>query len=286
MSRVLILGAGPAGVSAALYTTRAGLETTLLYRDGGSLMKAHAIENYYGFAEPVPASALMENGRKQAARLGARFVEAQAFGISWDGAFSVETDKGAYGAEALILATGTSRAAPRLKGLSELEGRGVSYCAVCDGFFYRGKDVAVLGAGDYAVHEAEELLPITASVTLLTNGEAAPAHLPKGLRAETRKLVALAGNDLLERAEFEDGGSLAVSGVFVALGTASGGDLARKLGVAMDGNRIIVDADMATNLPGLFAAGDCTGGKLQVAKAVYEGMAAGSAAIGFLRAQK
>lgn len=286
MSRVLILGAGPAGVSAALYTTRAGVETTLLYRDGGSLTKAHAIENYYGFAEPVPAAALMENGRKQAARLGAKLVEAQAFGIGWDGGFTAETDNGAYAAEALILATGASRAAPRLPGLSDFEGRGVSYCAVCDGFFYRGKDVAVLGAGEYAVHEAKELLPIAASVTLLTNGQAAPALLPEELQVETRTLRALAGNALLERAEFEDGAPLAVSGVFVALGTASGGDLARKLGVVMDGNRVVVDADMQTNLPGLFAAGDCTGGKLQVAKAVYEGMLAGSAAVAFLRAQK
>jgi len=262
------------------------METTLLYRDGGSLMKAHAIENYYGFAEPVPASELMENGRKQAARLGAKLVETQVFGISWNDGFAVETDKGTYEAEALILATGTSRAAPRLKGLADFEGRGVSYCAVCDGFFYRGKDVAVLGAGEYAVHEAKELLPITASVTLLTNGEAAPADLPEALKVETRKLAALAGDGLLERAEFEDGGSLAISGVFVALGTASGGDLARKLGVEMEGTRVVVDAEMQTNLPGLFAAGDCTGGKLQVAKAVYEGMAAGSAAIAFLRARK
>lgn len=277
MADVIILGCGPAGISAALYTVRAGLETVVIGTPGlGSLYKTDKIENYYGFAEPVSGRQLMENGIGQAKRLGARIVADEAVGVSYDGAFEVSTKTEAFRAPFAVLATGASRKTPRLAGVSRYEGKGVSYCAVCDGFFYRKKQVAVLGAGDYALHEALELLPVASQVTVLTDGEKPQAQFPDGLTVLTGKLTELQGGETLQQAVFEDGTALPVSGLFVALGVAGSADLARKVGAQMDGTAVVVDGHKRTNVPGLYAAGDCTGGLLQIAKAVSDGAEAGT----------
>lgn len=277
MTDVVILGCGPAGISAALYTARAGLQTAVIGTPGlGSLYKTDKIENYYGFAEPVSGRRLMENGIAQAKRLGARIVEDEAVGISHDGTFEVKTGTEAFRAPFAVLATGASRKTPRLAGVSRYEGKGVSYCAVCDGFFYRGKPVAVLGAGDYALHEALELLPVASQVTVLTDGEKPQAQFPEGLAVITGKLAELRGGDTLQEAVFEDGTALPIRGLFVALGVAGSADLARKLGAQLNGTSVAADEHGRTNVPGLYAAGDCTGGLLQIAKAVHDGAEAGT----------
>lgn len=286
MANVIIIGKGPAGVSAAIYTRRASLDTLILGKGGGALERTDKIENYYGFAEPVSGPELLAAGLKNAVRLGCEVLDEEVVGVSWDGRFTVRTKENAYQSDAVILATGASRSAPRLPGIEEFEGRGVSYCAVCDAFFYRKKDVAVLGAGEYAVHEAMELLPVAASVTLLTDGKPLEAELPEGLRVETRKLAAIEGDASVSAVRFEAGEPLAVAGVFVAVGVASSADLAKKLGAETEGSRIVVNERMETNLPGLYAAGDCVGGLLQIAKAVSDGAIAGTSAIKFVRAQK
>ena len=167
-----------------------------------------------------------------------------------------------------------------------MEGHGVSYCAICDAFFYRGKDVAVLGSGDYAMHEAMELLPVVGSVTILTNGAELTAPLPEGAKVDTRKISAFTGNGIVEQVVFEDGSSLATSGVFVAVGVAGSADLAKKLGAATEGNKILVNDKMQTNIPGLYAAGDCIGGLLQIAKAVSDGAVAGTSIVAEIRKKK
>ena len=179
----------------------------------------------------------------------------------------------------MILATGSPRNTPRIPGLSEHEGMGVSYCAVCDAFFYRGKNVAVLGEGEYALHEVRDLLPVVRSVTLVTNGKTPTIEIPDGVQLDTREIAAIEGEGVVERIRFKNGAALPVAGVFVAHGVAGSAELARKIGALTDGNRIIVDPTMATNIPGLYAAGDCTGGMLQISKAVYEGALAGTAVI-------
>ncbi len=184
-----------------------------------------------------------------------------------------------YAADFVILATGSPRNTPRIPGLSEHEGMGVSYCAVCDAFFYRGKNVAVLGEGEYALHEVRDLLPVVRSVTLVTNGKTPTIEIPDGVQLDTREIAAIEGEGAVERIRFKNGAALPVAGVFVAHGVAGSAELARKIGALTDGNRIIVDPTMATNIPGLYAAGDCTGGMLQISKAVYEGALAGTAVI-------
>ena len=283
MSNVVIVGSGPAGVSAALYTARAGIDTTVLSRGSGALARAEGIQNYYGFAEAIPGAELERQGIEGAKAVGVKFVETEAVGLTFTDKLTVETLAGDYSADAVILATGVSRAAPPLPGLKNLEGHGVSYCATCDAFFYRGRDVAVLGSGEYALHEVTALLPVAKSVTLLTGGAPLTAQFPLEVAVRTEKIEAILGKDAVTGVQLAGGEVLPVAGVFVALGVAGSTALARKMGAEVDGNRIVVGPDMMTSIPGLYAAGDCTGGLLQVAKAVYEGAMAGSEAAKALR---
>lgn len=285
MKKVVIIGTGPAGISAALYTVRAGLSTTIIGKDGGALQKTDRIENYYGFAQPISGAELLSQGEQQAARLGAQIIKEEVVAIRYADPFVVETTKGSYPADYVLLATGSPRSAPKIPGLKELEGRGVSYCAVCDAFFYRGKKVAVLGHSAYALHEVQELLPVAAGIILLTNGTNPQVMLPPEVQVDTRPISSLYGENKIEGVEFQQGDALPLDGLFVAYGSAGSTDLARKLGVTLDGNRILTDPKtMATNVPGIYAAGDCTGGLLQISKAVYEGALAGTSIIKASRA--
>lgn len=283
MATAIIIGNGPAGISAALYLKRANIDVTILAKGRGALEKADKIENYYGFAGPISGKELVDAGIANAKRLGCVFVEQEVLSIGYTGKLSVRTKEREYQGDAVILATGAARNTPKIAGIREFEGKGVSYCAVCDAFFYRGKAVAVLGGGEYALHEAMELLPVAGSVTVLTDGAEPAARFPETIRVERRKLARIMGREVVSGVEFAEGGSLPLSGVFVAVGVASSGDLAKKLGAETDGNRIVVNERMETNIPGLYAAGDCIGGLLQIAKAVSDGAIAGTEAIKFLR---
>ncbi len=284
MKNVFIIGGGPAGVSAALYTSRAGVETFIISKDKGALAKAEKIENYYGLEKPIKGSELVEIGINQAKAIGATLIDDEVIGLSYENNFVIETKNTKYNADALIIATGSSRAKPKITGLKEYEGKGVSFCAVCDAFFYRNKDVAVLGNSDYAIHEAQTLIQTSKSVTILTNGEKMLAKVPENISVDTRKIKSIEGKDeVISHILFEDMSILDLSGLFIAVGIAGSGDLARKIGAEADEKKIIIDANMCTSIPGLFAAGDCTGGLQQICKAVYEGGKAGLEAVKFLK---
>lgn len=284
MSDMLILGYGPAGVSAALYGLRSNLEVQLVGKDSGSLQKAHLIENYYGLEKPLMGSELVEVGKKQALALGARIAEDEITDLMFDGSEFVATGlKGEYRGKVCIMATGSARKKQPLAGMAEMEGHGVSYCAVCDAFFYRQKNVAVLGSGEYALHEATELLQVASSVTLLTNGEPLTATFPETIKIESRKLKGLVGEGAFKGVTFDDGSVGEYDGLFVALGSANATDLALKAGAAFDQGKLVLDENLMTTIPGLYAAGDCTGGILQVSVAVGQGAQAGLAAIKYLR---
>ena len=287
MADILILGYGPAGISAALYGLRAGLDVLIVGKDVGALARAHMIENYYGLEKPLSGPELAEVGKKQALALGAKIVDDEVTDLFFDGNdFVAGGLSGEYRGKACIMATGSARKKQPLPGMAELEGHGVSYCAVCDAFFYRQKKVAVLGSGEYALHEVSELLPMASSVTLLTNGSETTATFPETVTVETHKLAGLVGEGAFKGVRFEDGSEESFDGLFVALGSASATDLARKAGAAFDGVNPVLGPDFQTTVPGLFAAGDCTGGTLQVAVAVGEGAVAGLAAIKYLREKR
>lgn len=283
MGKIIVIGSGPAGISAAIYAVRAGMETIILTTGSSSLLKAKEIENYYAYENPISGEKLLEEGLKQARRLGVTILDEEVVGISFTDKLTLTTQENEYKGDAVIIATGATRSTPKIKDLSRFEGAGVSYCAVCDGFFYKGRKVGVLGAGEYALHEALELLPIAGQVTLLTNGADRIGELPDGIKVEERPIASFEGEDVLKSITFEDGDTLELAGVFIAQGVAGSADLARKIGAETDGNRIVVDTQMATNIPGLFAAGDCTGGMYQVAKAVYQGAEAATSAIKLVR---
>ena len=286
MKKVIIIGSGPAGISAALYLQRSGkAEVSVISKGAGALEKAEAIENYYGFAEPVSGIELYENGIKGARRLGVDFISGEAVSMSFDAEMKpvVTTPEKKYNADAVLIATGASRKTLSVEGLAAYEGRGVSYCAVCDAFFYRNKDVCVIGSGEYALHEAMILAQTAKSVTILTNGSPLTAAIPEDIHICQKKVVSINGESVVESVTLEDGETLPVSGVFIALGTAGSTELARKVGAETANGRIKVNEEMQTSIPGVYAAGDCTGGTMQIFKAVYEGS---TAALAMLKAFK
>ena len=276
---VVIIGSGPAGISAALYAKRRKLSVLVISKGIGALEKAEQIENYYGFPGGITGKQLYENGLKQAKALNIDMAEDEVISLLYGESFEVETVNSSYKARAVILATGSNRITPNIKGIREFEGKGVSYCAICDAFFYKGKDVAVLGNGNYAVHEMEQLKPIVNSVTILTNGEEIVENRNINVEINDKKIQEFRGDNSIQEVEFEDGTKKQINGIFVALGTASSNDLARKIGARIENNHIVVDENMQTTVPGLFACGDCTGGLLQISKAVYEGAKAGLAVL-------
>lgn len=308
MEQLIIIGAGPAGISAALYAVRSNVTPLVINNGIGALEKAEKIENYYGLERPLSGKELFERGIAQAKELGVRIIEAQMLGVRGFAPFEVVTTEGNFETQSIIFATGSKRMRPAIPGIKEMEGRGVSYCAVCDAFFYRGKDVAVLGNGDYALHEAMELSNVVNKVTIFTDGKKPAFTKEHDIPVNTLKIQSIEGDDLVsgirlydndpagqdasdkanESADISsDANEIPVSGVFVAVGTAGSADMARQMGAALsDKGNIKVDENMSTNIPGVFAAGDCTGGLLQVAKAVHDGARAGLSAIKFIREQK
>ena len=139
MQDVVIIGSGPAGLSAALYMLRGGFSTTVIGKDNGALEKAEKIENYFGLERPLSGHELIENGRTQVQRLGGTLLQDEVVGISWNGNYLISTVSTQIEARTIILTTGTSRKTVKIKNLAQLEGHGVSYCAVCDAFLYRGE---------------------------------------------------------------------------------------------------------------------------------------------------
>lgn len=298
MENIVIIGAGPAGISAALYAVRGNMNPLVINNGIGALEKAEKIENYYGLEQPLSGKELYERGISQAEALGVRILDAEVLGISGFDTFTVKTTAGDFDTVSVILATGGKRSAPKIPGLKEFEGRGVSYCAVCDAFFYRGKEVAVVGNGEFALHEAEELRNVTQDVTIYTDGKEPEFSREHPIAVNTMKIQAIEGDDKVsgllmqsdtaaQDAEAPENSFYPADGVFVALGTAGSTEIARQMGAEItDKGNIKTDEEMATTIPGLFAAGDCTGGLLQVSKAVYEGSMAAISAGKYVRHKK
>ena len=283
---VAIIGSGPAGISAAIYAKRGGLEVVVLSDFKGSLKRTEKIENFYGFPSIISGEELHKNGILQAEKLGIHTVNCQVTSIeqTFDNSFSVKSTIGETTAKSVIIACGVPSVKPKVEGVEAFEGRGISYCAVCDGFFFRGKSVCVLGSGEYAAKEAEYLLNLTTRVTVLTNGEKKFSPMPNGAAVSTLKISNFEGNKSLNRVNFEDGSFLPTDGVFVAEGVANALDFARRLGLSTDEKgSIIIDKDGNTSVKGVFAAGDCTPGMNQICYAVSEGASAGMSAIKFLK---
>lgn len=288
----IVIGSGPAGITASIYMARAGLKVLVISKRESTLDKAEKIENYYGFEEPVSGKELKENGIKQAQRLGVEILEKEAISVKYsenDCYEIIVANQGkdeTYITKTVVLATGVNRNVATIKGIKEFEGKGISYCAICDAAFYRNKNVAVLGSGEYAIGEIEELLPIVSKVTMITNGREPIEYRSEKVDINTKKIKEFRGNTKVQEIEFEDNSTQKVDGIFIAQGIASSVDFAKKLGARVEKNYIIVNENMETTVPNIYACGDCTGGILQISKAVYEGTKAGMEIIKKLKGNK
>ena len=301
--RMVVAGGGPAGLSAAIYAARAGLAPVVLEgaAPGGQLAQIERIDNYPGFAEGVGGADLALAMRAQAERLGARLRpgdEAASLAVLPDGSLAIGTAGGeTLRARTLVVATGTRPRRLGVPGEAAFEGRGVSYCATCDGAFFKGREVAVAGGGPEAFGAALYLARLCPRVTILfpepepaARGpavDAVRANPAIGIRAATRVLEVLGEGRAVRALRVADAagaeGELPVAGLFVALGAGpaldwTGGLLARE----PDG-RLRAGPDGATSVPGVFAAGDVAEPRLrQVATAVAGGAVAATAAIRYL----
>ena len=284
MYDVIIIGAGPAGITASLYTQRGNLKTLVLYNEKSNLEKAEKIENYYGFENGISGESLYKTGIKQAKNLGIEVKKEEVTKIENNiDSFKIITPKEEYISKVLILSTGNKKNKPKIKGIEKFEGKGVSYCAICDGFFFRNRSVSVVGSGNYAVSETNELINIANDITILTNGDKAPEIRADNVNIDTKEIDEIIGENRVQGVKFKDGSELETDGIFIAQGVAGSTDFAKKLGIITNKDNIVVNSDMETNIKGIYACGDCTGGLLQVSKAVYEGAKAGLQAIKYIR---
>lgn len=281
MYDIIIIGAGPAGISASLYAKRAGANVLVLYYGESNLDKAETIENYYGFEYGIDGKTLYENGIEQAKNLGIEVRNEEVLHIEKVEDFTVKTTKGEYKSKSVIISTGNKKLRPNIKGVLQFEGKGISYCAICDGFFYREKNVVVIGNGEFALNEANDLKNIANNVKILTNG--LEMETSSDYEIVTKKIKEIHGEERVKSIEFEDGEQLEVDGIFIALGKAGGSDFAKKMGVMLEKDNIKVDENMKTNIEGLYSCGDVTGGLLQVCKAVYDGARAGLDSAKYIR---
>lgn len=270
MKKVLIIGSGPAGITAGIYLLRAKIDNVIVSNNLGSLKKANKIENYYGFIEPISGEELLQNGIKQYLNLGGSIINDEIVGLTFENKLVAEGLLDKYEGDIIILSTGVSRLLPSIKGLSDEIG--ISYCAICDAFFYKNKDVVVLGNNKYAVSEAEILSKVAKSVTIFTNGREMLCET--NLNINTNKIMEIKKNDNDYAIYLQDNLTFSTDGIFIAEGVAGAAALAKKIGAKINNNNIVVDENMKTNIPNLYAVGDCTGGTLQIVKASYQGMIA------------
>lgn len=282
MIKVIIIGQGPSGISAAIYLKRAGIDPLVIGKDYGALEGYDdLVENFYGQASPIEGKAMIQNGIKQAKGLGIEVVEDAVISLSTnEKGFIVKTATSMYESKAVLLATGKKRETLKRPGFNQFRGKGISMCAVCDGYFYRKKKIAVIGCGAYMLHELEHLKRMTNDVMVFTDGH--PLDVSVDVPVIDEGIKKFGGDTKLTHIETKDH-SYEVDGVFIALGTPSSVEFASQLGVIVEKGNLVVDKNYQTNVEGLFAAGDIIGGKLQIAKAVYDGMMAADAIFDYLK---
>ncbi len=298
MYDVVIVGAGPAGLTAAMYCARGGKKTLVLGSIYGSQTAMGGLyENYPGFPEGINGIELSERILAQAQRFGAENQTEQVEKIvNLGDFFRLKTENWQYESKTIILAMGASHRQIGVPGEKELTARGISYCVHCDGALYRNKAVAVVGYGNGAARAVLYLANIASRVHLISPKEklvAEPVYLER-IKSLTNyaatfgaQIAEIRGEEFVESVEFNVGGtprSLKVEGVFVEMGMKPNVELAENLGLDMtSGGFVKINRlNQETSMPGVFAAGDMTGGRMQAATAVGAGASAGISALQYL----
>ncbi|MCF6097630.1 thioredoxin-disulfide reductase [Thermovorax subterraneus] len=300
MFDLAIIGAGPAGLSAAIYGARARLSTVIIEKmyPGGQAAITDIIENYPGFTEGIGGAELTEAMKKQAERFGAQFLNGEVEKIEKQNEkFLLSLKNETVEAKAVILAMGAQARRLGVKGEKEFTGRGVSYCATCDGAFYTDRTVMVVGGGDTAIEEALFLTHFAKSVTVVhrrSELRATKILQERAFKNEKIKFIwdsvveEIKGSDsvqevVLKNLKTGETTSIPVDGVFVAIGWDPNTAIVKDLVKLNEKGYIITDENMATGVPGLFAAGDLREKSLrQVVTAVADGAVAAVSAEKYL----
>jgi thioredoxin reductase (NADPH) len=272
---LIIIGSGPAGYTAAIYAARASLKPLVIegVESGGALMTTTEVENFPGFADGIMGPKLMEEMRQQAERFGAEYVTDNATRVELTGGIKrVWVGDVEYKARAVVLATGSAWRPLGVPGEQDLLGHGVSSCATCDGFFFRGHNIVVVGGGDSAMEEATFLTKFADKVTIIHRRDDFRASKIMAERAMNNPKIEVAWNTVVEEIRGTDGKvsevvvrdvktgehrSMEVTGVFVAIGHDPRSDLFRgQVDLDPDGYVLVESPSTRTSLPGVFAAGD------------------------------
>jgi thioredoxin reductase (NADPH) len=297
---VIIIGGGPAGLTAGLYTARAGLKSLLIERGafGGQILNAPLVENYPGFPDGVPGMELGALMHKQAAKYGLETLVADVGAVKAGKMPKISAGGRQFEAKAVIIATGSEYSQLGVPGETTLVGHGVSYCATCDGFFFRAKEVAVVGGGDAAITDALELAQHAAKVYVIHRRDQLRAGEVLAKRAKAQPKIefiwdtiveAIVGGEVvkalkLRNVKTKKTSTLEVAGVFVAVGlTPNSQPFADILKLTKSGH-IVTDENMAASVPGFFAAGDVRRASArQVATAVGDGATAAKAVFNYIK---
>ncbi len=287
---VVIVGAGPAGLAAALYTGRARLSTLVLEKGvpGGQILLTDWVENYPGFPAGVAPFDLMQSFRAQAEKFGAKIESDEARSIAGSGgSFIVKGHEREYEARSVILATGSAYRRLGVPGEERLTGSGVSYCATCDGAFFAGQDIAVVGGGDNALKEALFLTKFVRTLTLIHRRDKFRGEKIYQERVAANGKIRVLMDTVVDGVEGGEkveslairntktgaASSLAVSGLFVSIGTEPQTAFVRGFLELNEWEQVKVDLDMASSVPGVFAAGDVSDAcPKQIATAVGTGV--------------
>ena len=297
---VIIIGGGPAGLTAGLYTSRAGLKSLLIERGmlGGQMVNATLVENYPGFPEGISGPELGSLMHQQAVKYGLKVVTAEVTGLTKGQPYTVSTTGGSFEATAIIIAAGSEYRKLGVAGEERLSGHGVSYCATCDGFFFRNQEVAVVGGGDTAITDALELTQHARKVYVIHRRDQLRAGQVLQQRALAHPKVEfiwdtvveeVLGEKVLEVLELHNvktgqQSNLKVDGVFVAVGLMPNSHLFFNILELDDAGYIVTDEAMATSAPGIFAAGDIRwNSPRQIAAAVGDGVTTAMSAFKYLQ---
>lgn len=265
MRKCIIIGAGPAGMNAALYLKRAGIDVVLIEKEvpGGEMLKTNKIENYLGF-ESIDGGELALKMSKQIKDLGIKIMKDKVLKVTKNDKFIVETEKEKLEADYVIVATGRTPRKLGLRGEDVLTGKGISYCAVCDGAFYRGKEVAVIGGGDAALTEALYLSDLCAKVYVVVRRDLRASEVLQS-RVKAKENIIVLKNVNVSKLDFDenlssiildDGKTLPVSGMFIAIGGMPQLNFLDDLDVMMKNGYIVTNDKMESSVKGLYAVGD------------------------------
>ena len=302
---VIVIGAGPGGMTAALYASRANLKVAMLDRGvyGGQMNNTAEVENYTGF-KSILGPDLAEQMYQSSIQFGADFVygNVEKVTVDEDGIKHVKTDSGELGAPAIVIATGSQYRKLGIPGEDEYSGKGVSYCAVCDGAFYRGKNVTTVGGGDSAVEESEYLAKLVNNVNIVHRRDQLRAQKILQDRAFANDKIDFTWNTIVteivgdgkkvtgvktHNKETNEDRLVPTDGVFIYIGNVPMTEPFKDLGITDEQGWVITDDEMKTSVPGVFAVGDVRDKKLrQITTAVGDGGIAGQGVFSYIESLK